>query len=576
MFPNISRQKRGHAIFQRILGIGALGNLEFAVGFDRQPCPARTEQRGTCFDKSLLERRKRAEIFVDGLTQSTAWFAFGIRSELEKEKDMVPGLSRIVVYGSIRFEQNLLKRFRFERRAGNQVIQVIDIGSFVFTPVELHGTGTDDGFKSIDGIRKSRKFEFHDSICLGLLKECGFFMFWNRAKSVPKPYLCLENQEIYPPMKQIVRIVFIFCVAVAAVGCGSGGEQQRQNSVDSLQPLYEARYAERFELLQDDTEIVLRVKNPWQGADSVTYDYRLVTDTAAPLQQGEIRCPIRRAVCMSSTHVAFLDAVGEVGSVCGVSGLDFITNAAVHAAGVKDVGYDSNLDYETIVALQPDVVFMYGLTGENAAVSKLLQLGVPVVYIADYLENDPLGRAEWIVPFGVMSGKMAEAVAAFMHTENEYNTLGERVAGAVGERPRVMLNAPYKDVWYLPGDRSYMIQLLNDAGGAYLGAGEDTDVSRPVSAERALQLMAEADYWLNPGMVQNMAQLKADNRRFATLPVVRRGAVYNNNARITPMGGSDFWESGAVHPDVVLADMIRILHPELLPEHELFYFHQLK
>lgn len=377
-------------------------------------------------------------------------------------------------------------------------------------------------------------------------------------------------------MRRLIwQIGIVLLTLVTGVGCDSGG-QHATNTTDTLQPVYEARYAERFELLQDSRGMVLRVKNPWQGADSVVYDYRLVADTAASLQPGEIRCPIRRAVCMSSTHVAFLDAVGEVGVVCGVSGLDFITNAAVHAAGVKDVGYDSNLNYETIVALQPDVVFMYGLTGENAAVAKLQQLGIPVIYIADYLENDPLGRAEWIVPFGVMSGQMAGAVAAFMHTENEYKTLGEMVAGGVSERPRVMLNAPYKDVWYLPGDRSYMIQLLNDAGGEYLGAGEDTDVSRPVSAERALQLMAKADCWLNPGMVQNMAQLKADNRRFATLPVVQRGAVYNNNARTTPMGGSDFWESGAVHPDVVLADLIRILHPELLPEHELYYFQQLK
>lgn len=368
----------------------------------------------------------------------------------------------------------------------------------------------------------------------------------------------------------------LLLVVLLLTGCGSGTAPSPATGSDTLQPLYEARYAERFELLQDSHGVVLRVKNPWQGADSVVYDYRLVTDTTATLQHGAIRCPIRRAVCLSSTHIAFLDAVGAVAVVRGVSGLDFITNAAVHAAGVKDVGYDNNLNYETIVALQPDVVFLYGVAGENSAVSKLEQLGIPVVYIADYLENNPLGRAEWIIPFGWMSGRMDTAVQGFMQTEQAYNSLGELVAGEVIERPRVMLNAPFKDVWYLPGDRSYMVQLLLDAGSEYLGAGEDSDVSRPVSAERALQLMAKADYWLNPGMAPTLAQLKADNRRFASLPVVERGAVYNNNARTTPRGGSDFWESGAVHPDVVLADLIRILHPELLPKHELYYFHQLK
>ncbi len=376
-------------------------------------------------------------------------------------------------------------------------------------------------------------------------------------------------------MKRISTLLACLCSFVLLACCGGPGKSAHDTG-DTLRPLYEARYAQRFGLLTDDRGPVLRVMNPWQGADSIVYDYRLVSDTAAVLQPGEIRYPIRKAVCMSSTHVAFLDAVGAVGVVKGVSGLDFITNPAVHAADVKEVGYDNNLNYEMIVALQPDAVFIYGLTGENAAVAKLQQLGVPVVYISDYLENDPLGRAEWIVPFGLLTGRMEDAVAQFMHTENEYNTLGERVAGSVDDRPEVMLNSPYKDVWYLPGDRSYMVRLLGDAGGDYLGKGEDTDVSRPVSAEKALVLMVRADYWLNPGRARNMAQLKADNRRFATLPVVRKGKVYNNNARITPMGGSDFWESGAVRPDVVLSDMVRILHPDLLPEHELYYFRKLE
>lgn len=376
-------------------------------------------------------------------------------------------------------------------------------------------------------------------------------------------------------MKRIYLFsLFLLSVLAGAVSCGGDGGSRTDD--DTLRPLYETRHAQRFALLTDDRGPVLRVMNPWQGADSVAYDYRLVADTAVVLRPGEIRWPIRSAVCMSSTHVAFLDAVGRADAVKGVSGLDFITNPAVHAAGAKEVGYDNNLDYETIVALRPDVVFMYGLTGENAATAKLRQLGVPVVYISDYLENDPLGRAEWIVPFGLLAGRMEQAVERFMHTENEYNTLGERVASQVGNRPGVMLNAPYKDVWYLPGDRSYMVRLLEDAGGDYLGKGEDTDVSRPVSAEKALLMMAEADFWLGPGMAQNMAQLKADNRRFADLPVVRRGDVYNNNARTTPTGGSDFWESGAVRPDVVLADLVRILHPELLPDHELYYFRKLE
>lgn len=364
---------------------------------------------------------------------------------------------------------------------------------------------------------------------------------------------------------------------LAATSCGSRPERQKQDDREStLYPLYEPRYAQRFALLSDERGPVLRVFDPWQGADSTVFDYRLAADTAVEPGPGEIRWPLRSVVCLSSSHVAFLDAVGAVGTVRGVSGRDFITHPAVRNKTVREVGYDTHLDYETIVALQPDALFLYGLSGEHPAAEKLRQLGVPVIYISDYLEQDPLGRAEWIVPFGLLTGRMEQAVERFMAVEESYRAIGKSVALAAPERPKVMLNAPYKEVWYLPGDRSYIVRLLNDAGAEYLGQGEDSDASRPTSAEQVLRLLAQADFWLNPGTARSLAQLRADNRRFATLPVVRQGRVYNNDARTTPAGGSDFWESGAVRPDVVLADLVRILHPELLPDHTLYYFRLLE
>lgn len=393
------------------------------------------------------------------------------------------------------------------------------------------------------------------------------------------PYLCLKKKRFF--MRRWIRFLILAFVGWGWGACVGGGADRSDREVDSTWvPLYETRYAERFAVLGDPTsgETVLRVLNPWQGAEGTTFDYRLVEDTTARLRTNEIRWPIRSAVCLSSSHVAFLDAVGAVGTVRGVSGRDFITNPAVHRAEVREVGYDNQLDYETLVALQPDVVFLYGLTGANSAAETLNRLGIPVIYVADYVENTPLGRAEWIIPFGLLVGRLDEAVGRFMEIEENYKAIGEQVALSTTEakRPAVMLNAPYRDVWYLPGDRNYLVRLLDDAGGDYLGRGDDSDRSRPVSAEEALLLLVQADYWLNPGQATSLAQLRADNRRFATLPVVRRGRVYNNNARTTAQGGSDFWESGAVRPDVVLADLVQILHPELLPNHDLYYFRALE
>lgn len=357
--------------------------------------------------------------------------------------------------------------------------------------------------------------------------------------------------------------------------CTSGGRST--DSGGELRPLYENRYSTRFELLGDGEEKVLRVKNPWQGADSVIMDYRLVDREQYVYGKNLIPYPVGRAICMSSSYVAFLEALDRTEAIAGVSGIDFISSTRLDRGTVVDVGYDNNLNYEQLVSLRPDVMFIYGVTGGNSAVTeKLAQLKIPVVFIADYLEESPLGRAEWIVPFGLLTDRLEQAVERFMHIESEYNAVSELVAGVGGERPKVMLNAPYRDVWYLPGDRSYMVRLLEDAGADYLGKGVDDDSSRPVSSENALLMLSRADYWLNPGMAQAMDQLRSENRRFATLAVIQKGKVFNNNARMTPMGGSDFWETGAVRPDLILKDLVRILHPELLPGHELYFYHALK
>lgn len=383
-----------------------------------------------------------------------------------------------------------------------------------------------------------------------------------------------------PKMKFNMKItiaglaIWVLLLGGCCVGCGGVvvGEGEEYDT------LYRNSDAQRFVLLGRGDTVVLRVLNPWQGASGVSRDYSFTE-------------PLERVVCMSSSHVALLDAVGGAEVVVGVSGKRFLTTRSVD--GAVDVGYDNNINYEQLVALQPDVVFVYEVSGENSAtVAKMEQLGLRVVYVADYLEQSPLGRAEWVVALGALVGRREQGERLFAQVRQGYDSLrrvvrgggayvnadsctNANVNGAGGHK--VMLNGPYKDVWYMPGDRSYMVQLLGDAGGEYMAAGVDDDVSRPVSVEVAYGMMRDADFWLNPGMgLSSLEAVVAANPRFGELDVVRRGAVYNNDARTTAAGGSDFWESGIVHPDVVLRDLVKILHPEVLPQHELYYYRQLK
>lgn len=374
-------------------------------------------------------------------------------------------------------------------------------------------------------------------------------------------------------------LLLALAVLLTVTGCGGG----QKNAAMSGEAAYTPRYASGFEIYSSGNSSVIEIRNPWQGADNIVYKVFLSVDGELPPEgfEGEVvSSPIKSAVCMSSSYVAFLDALGCDSVVSGVSGLRYISSENVRArAGkglVSEVGHDNGVNYELIAGMRPDVVFVYGLNGENTVLSgKLREMGAKVVYVGDYVENSPLGKAEWLVFMGEFLGRRAEAVTLFDSISGEYERVRD-IASQVGERPKVMLNSPWRDSWFVPGDRSYMVRLLSDAGADYACAGVDDDRSRPISIETAFLAASSSDFWVGPGAVTTKAELISENPRFSDIKAVKEGRIYNNNARRTPEGGSDFWESGTVYPNIALKDMISIFHPELLPGHELYYFLRLE
>lgn len=361
-----------------------------------------------------------------------------------------------------------------------------------------------------------------------------------------------------------MKLIPYLTLILLLISCGSTRVVKTDLVLDTV---YQNRYAEKFLILGSKDSLTLRVFNPWQGAQAVSYDYTFPKD---PTRQPRI-------VCMSSSHVAYLDAIGACENIVGVSGVKFITNPKIRLASVPDVGYDNNLNYELVVALKPDYLFVYEVAGENSATTKKLeQLGIPIIYIADYLERTPLARSEWLIAFGAIMGRMDQSVEFFEEITDNYIQIRDSVAKTAGVKPKVMLNSPYRDVWYVPGDRSYLVQLIRDAGGDYLAQGVDSDISRPIGTEVAYELLSQADIWLNPGGAKTLAEVKNSNPRFNRLSVVLKGEIYNNNARSTPEGGSDFWESGSLRADIILKDMSKIFNPNYYPIEKLYYFHRLQ
>ncbi len=342
------------------------------------------------------------------------------------------------------------------------------------------------------------------------------------------------------------KIFYLLLCLQLVLGCSPKVSDKNHSEL-----AYKPKYAKLFEIrFSGDTTII--VTNPsFKGSKSREYSF---VD------------PKERVVCLSSSHTAFIEALGGDDKIVGVSGGKFLHSPTMREK--QEVGYDQNFAFETIVSLKPDVMSVYEIAGESSAsMKKLEQMHLELVYIADYLETHPLAKAEWIVVMGALIGKQTEAIEIFEGIAQRYNKVCESLKN-IDKRPRVMLNSPYKDTWYLPGGESYMIQLIEDAGGEYVADYLEGSEARAVSYEKAYELLLGADVWLNPSnKIYTRDQLMRETPHLREISI----PIYSNVARRTDAGGSDFWENGVVRPDIVLMDLVAILHPQNIENHELYY-----
>ena len=393
-------------------------------------------------------------------------------------------------------------------------------------------------------------------------------------------------------MKRLSLHILLLCATLWCMcACGTSS-----NIDDYNLAVYTPTYATGFRIVgaEGKQSTIIRVTNPWQSANDVEtmlFIARAGEKAPAGFRGQVLQGDALRVVCMSSSHIAMLDAIGAVESVVGVSGKGFITNPYVVAnqRTIADVGYDGNINFELLIAQQPDIVLLYGVTGACTMQSKLDELGIPYIYIGEYVEQDPLGKTEWLIALAEIVGCREQGIAYFSQVPQRYNHLKAIAAAATSPQPKVMLNTPYRDSWFIPSKQSYMVQLISDAGAECYTSTNQGNTSHPIDTEQAYVWAAEADYWLNVGPCNSLAELTRQNPKFADIDAVTKQRVYNNNARQTNSGGSDFWESGVVRPDLILRDMIAIFHPELLGNEaytvkdgltlsakELYYYKQLK
>ena len=290
-----------------------------------------------------------------------------------------------------------------------------------------------------------------------------------------------------------------------------------------------------------------------------------------------IETPIRTLVGLSSMHVALADFLGADDILVGLGSLKYASSLRVRqriaAGNILEVGQGKELNNEALVARHPDLVMTTGWPGESLnRFQTLAAAGIPVMINSEWVESTPLGRAEWVKVLAVLLNKEDLVNQKFGQVVRDYQrlaVLGQKTT----TRPRVVLGLPFKDVWYVPDADSYLTQFLRDAGTTYAwDKTKSPQGSLALSFETVAPVALTAEYWLQTGSASTKTEITAQDARYAAFGPFKNGHLYNNNRRTNAQGANDYWESGAMRPDLVLADLIRILHPELLPNWPLYYY----
>lgn len=342
-------------------------------------------------------------------------------------------------------------------------------------------------------------------------------------------------------------------------------------------------FAKGFTISRAGNIKILRVFNPWEGAKGVAYKYilcpkgQLIPDSLR--NEKIIYTPVTRIVCLSTTHIALLSFLDKRNTLVGVASPNYVSDSVVRhmykAGKIMDVGFDQALNYEILVSLKPDLVLAYGIQGETATqFKKLEELGIKVVLNGEYLEPSPLGKLEWVKFLASFYNVSSETSARFNAIAKEYTRLADSCRN-LKDKPTVMCGLPWKGAWYIPGGESYLAQMIRDAGGNYLWNDIKQRESVPINFEKVIERASNADFWINTGTSNSLNDVANEDIRLQKVKPFIQKKVFNNNALTCETGGNDFWESGIVRPHIILKDLIKIFHPELLPSHSLVYYKKL-
>jgi iron complex transport system substrate-binding protein len=341
-------------------------------------------------------------------------------------------------------------------------------------------------------------------------------------------------------------------------------------------------YAKGFSLEKYDDYSVVKVTNAYPSAtENYTYVlHKKGVQIPDSLQQfTAIEVPIKKVIVTSTTHIPALESLGVENTLIGFPSTQYIssekTRALIDAGKVRDLGANQSLNTEVILDIQPDVIVGFSVDGELKTYKNLEKNGQKIIFNGDWTEKTPLGKAEWLKFFGALYDLDEKADELFNSIEKEYNLVLD-LAKTTKLQPTIFAGAIYEDQWFLPQGDSWAAYFLKEANGNYLWKDYKGTGSLALSFESVLETAQNADFWIGPGQFTSIQEILDNNKNYIHFTAVQRKNVYSFSTKKGKTGGIIYYEQAQNRPDLVLKDIVKILHPEALPNHQLVFFERLK
>ncbi|AUP80833.1 ABC transporter substrate-binding protein [Flavivirga eckloniae] len=341
-------------------------------------------------------------------------------------------------------------------------------------------------------------------------------------------------------------------------------------------------YAKGFSISNHKGYKKLVVNSAWPNSNK-TFTYLLVNkgekrpehDANAKI----IEIPIKTLVAVSTTNIPTLEYLGVDNSLIGFPNTKYIcaekTRARVDNGDIKELGNDLELNIELLLELKPDLVLGFSVNGINKKLDQIEKLGIPVALDGAWTEQHPLGRAEWIKFIAAFYNKEEKADSIFKAIETNYLKAKE-VAKTTAKKPIVMSGSSFKDVWNVPGGKSFIAKYFEDANADYLWKDNNNNGSLQLNFENVLEKAQNAEFWVGSGNFDSKKEMLNEHKGYAFFNAYKNNHVYTYTKRKGAKGGLLYYELGTLRPDLILKDLIKIVHPELLNDYETFFFKRLE